>query len=202
MLEFRRAKTPQEMEQIQRLRFRVYCLEKQFLPVDDYKDGIESDEFDPYSVHFLAVESENHGEILGTMRLILDSENGFPVEKHFKLSRPVKDRSGTVELSRLIVAREAQNLSALILMGLFREVYLYSKEHEIDDCYAVLEESLLRLLTRFGLPFEEVGEKSWYYNTLNSPVFLSVSNADLVLERNNALFYAYLQEPKGVASGL
>lgn len=195
MLEFRQAQNDAELRRLQKLRFDVYCIEKKFLPESDYPDGIEADEFDQHSVHFIATNGEgNSGEILGTMRLILPSELGFPVEAHFGLSKPIQDPQKTVEFSRLMVAPEARKLSVPILMGLSREAYRYFLAHGIEHCYAVLEDPLLKLLRRVGLTFREVGGTEWYFNTLNFPVYLSVSEAVKALERNNALFYAYLNE--------
>ena len=195
MLEFRQAQNKDELRQLQELRYRVYCLEKEFLPTSDYPDGIEADEFDQHSVHFIATNGEGgSGEILGTMRLILPSELGFPVETHFELSKPIQDPQRTVEFSRLMVAPEARKLSVQILMGLSREAYRYFLVNGIEHCYAVLEDSLLKLLTRVGLPFREVGHEKWFMGGYTRPVYLSASEAVEVLQTNNALFYTYLCE--------
>ena len=198
MLEFRQPKDEQEMEQIHKLRYSVYCVEKGFLSKEDYPGGREYDEYDQHSAHFLAVDTDDDGEILGTLRLILNSELGFPVEKLFSLKRPINDRARTVEMSRLIVAKQARNITLQILMGLSREVYWYAREHEVEDCYAVLEDPLLRLLKRVGLPFRVIGEEKWYMGAYTTPTFLSVSEAIAVLPKNNALFYEYLMEPRGI----
>ena len=59
-----------EMDQLLRLRYQVYCQEKQWLPADDYPDGREIDEFDAYSFHFLALKDN---EVVGTVRDIAPS---------------------------------------------------------------------------------------------------------------------------------
>jgi N-acyl-L-homoserine lactone synthetase len=197
MLEFRRTTDDSELEKIYQLRYQVYCLEKGFLPAQDYPDGIETDVFDPHSVHFIVEIDDRSQKILGTMRLIFDSDHGFPVEKHFQLERPINDRSKTVELSRVMVAKDARKLTFHILMGFSKEVYLISREKDIEECYAVLEEPLLRLLVRMGLPFHKAGKENWYLGAETFPAVLLVKEALEALPVNNALLYTYLQEPSG-----
>ncbi len=197
MLEFRQVRSDAQMREVQRIRYEVYCQEKGFLNPCDYPDGLEQDEYDSRSVHFVAVETDDGQEkILGTLRLIKPSSLGFPAARHFSLSRPISNPENTLELSRLIVVKEARRLSVHILMGLSKEVYLYSREQGVSDLYAILEEPLLKLLRRLGLPFNEVGETQWYLNSSNTPVHLSISDAESVLAANNAFFFAYLQAPK------
>lgn len=193
MLEFRQANGHREMEKIHRLRYEVYCLEKRFLEAKDYPTGEEVDEYDLHSVHFLALEMDDGGKILGTLRLIKPSKDGFPAEHHFQLTRPIRHPEKTLELSRLIIAKESRHLSAHILMGLSREVYWYSKEHGVEDLYAILEDPLLRLLRRLGLPFVEVGERRWYLGAYTFPTHLLIPDAERTLAKNNAFFYAYLK---------
>lgn len=193
MLEFRQIINTEELTELQRLRYEIYCLEKHFLPVADYPDGIESDEFDPHSIHFIAVDNDEAPNILGTLRLIRDSEYGFPVESHFSLYQPIEDRHRSVELSRLIVNPSVRKRQTNpILMGLSREAYRYCLAKDIQDCYAVLETPLLRILRRLGLPFEAMGDKTLYFNSFNTPVHLTVSDVDTELGRQNPSFCDYL----------
>lgn len=197
MLEFRQVRSEDEMREVQRIRYEVYCQEKGFLNPCDYPDGLEQDEYDSRSVHFVAVETDDGQEkILGTLRLIKPSSLGFPAARHFSLSRPISNPAKTLELSRLIVVKEARRLSIHILMGLSKEVYLYSREQGVSDLYAILEEPLLKLLRRLGLPFGDVGEGHWYMGAKTFPVYLSITGAEDVLADNNAFFFAYLQAPK------
>jgi N-acyl amino acid synthase of PEP-CTERM/exosortase system len=91
---------------IERLRFQVYCLECHFLEAADYPDHRETDGHDPYAIHFAAFDGG--GDPIATMRLVLDSALGFPLERHAPMLSPrFRDlpRSTTAEVSRLIVAR-------------------------------------------------------------------------------------------------
>src|SRR5262245_32486928 len=68
---------PGLLEQSYRLRYRVYCLERRFLPADRYPTGLEIDRFDDHALHVGAV---NHsGELVGTARAVKVTEMGLPV---------------------------------------------------------------------------------------------------------------------------
>jgi N-acyl amino acid synthase of PEP-CTERM/exosortase system len=90
------------------LRYRVYCLERGFLPAEAYSDGLESDEYDECSIHFGAFNRSN--QIAGTVRLIQAPDNRqFPFQLHCRslfqgLRLPPRIESG--EVSRLIVDKK------------------------------------------------------------------------------------------------
>src|SRR5882724_13667013 len=63
---------------LQRLRYEVYCLEQRFVDAARCTDGRESDEFDLHAIHFAA--ATDRGEVVATLRLVLGSPLGFPLE--------------------------------------------------------------------------------------------------------------------------
>lgn len=69
------------IEEIYRLRYQVYCVERGFECLDEYPDGFEMDVYDRYSNHFCVVSTTSE-KIIGTVRLILDSPIGLPIERH------------------------------------------------------------------------------------------------------------------------
>jgi N-acyl amino acid synthase of PEP-CTERM/exosortase system len=111
---------------MQRLRYEVYCLEQRFLDAAGCTDGRESDEFDLHAIHFAAT---HRGEVVATLRLVLDSPLCLPLEQHVPgllYGQPRGERPGTGEISRLIVApryRTPTIREPLILFGLFRHLY-------------------------------------------------------------------------------
>ena len=95
------------LKETYRLRYQVYCHEAEFLDDSEYPDEIESDIYDKHSVHFAALDHEK--KIVGTLRLILHSGLGFPLEIHC----PNHDRSKINfppsqlgEISRLAVSKD------------------------------------------------------------------------------------------------
>ena len=175
LFRFQQATTADEMDFLYRFRYQAYCLEKSFLPAEDYPTGRESDEYDPCSAHFYACDEDKPYEIAGYFRLILFNERGFPCENHFDLHKRSPEPQRTVELSRLIVAPEYREHWRVILMGMVREMYLFSLHHTVTQCYAVLEKPLMLLLRRIGIRFEIIGEDRWYFNTPNSPALLDAA---------------------------
>src|SRR5438045_2242007 len=90
-----------EREKEERLRFEVYCVEKQWLDSKDYLTGRETDEYDGHSVRLIALSPT--AEAAGTMRLILNGGNPLPVMDHFGIEMPKSQIVG--EISRLTVAK-------------------------------------------------------------------------------------------------
>src|SRR5262249_46643659 len=80
-LRFRRASDSKDLGTIFRLRYQVYVLEQHFERAEDHPGGIECDEFDANAVHFLC-ESLVTGAPIASVRLILASHRGFPIERH------------------------------------------------------------------------------------------------------------------------
>src|SRR5262249_25539974 len=137
------------LEGIHRLRYQVYCLERRFLDVRAYPECREADRYDDHAVHLAATDVS--GEVAATLRLVLDSPLGFPVEDRGVKLCPEFDalpRGRTGEVSRLIVAPEHRRTSAgpLLLFGLFRLLYLESRKLGLHGLIAAMEEGLCRLL--------------------------------------------------------
>jgi N-acyl amino acid synthase of PEP-CTERM/exosortase system len=110
---FRFARVPRGagLETAFRIRYQVYCVERQFLPEADYPDQVETDEFDGDSVH--AVATHLSGEPAGTARLVLSSPRGFPAARHCVFDEPFGYLAETghpalvhfAEVSRLAISK-------------------------------------------------------------------------------------------------
>jgi len=97
-------------EEIYRLRYDVYVSEFGFEKKEDHPSGLERDIYDSHSVELAAIEQINAEtqKTIGTIRLILHSEHGFPIENavpvDFTEEKPSIDR--IAEISRLTISRE------------------------------------------------------------------------------------------------
>ncbi len=90
-----------------RLRYRVYCDECGFEDPKEYPEMMERDEYDDYAIHFCNTLA-GHREMGGTVRMILNSEKGFPIEKHFIIDGrllPDFERTKIAEISRLAISK-------------------------------------------------------------------------------------------------
>ena len=160
MLTFYKVEKEEDLEDVYRLRYRIYCLEKGYESKEKNPDGIEMDEYDVYSIHFIA---KVFNEAVGTARLILNNPLGFPAEKYCKTditSFSIK-KEQTVEISRFAVSntlfRALQFDRTKILIGLFREVYQETKQLGIENLCAAMGKGLQRLLCKYGIIFSPLG---------------------------------------------
>jgi N-acyl amino acid synthase of PEP-CTERM/exosortase system len=205
-------------DEVQRLRYAVYCLECRYLDASRYPTERETDEFDAHSVHFAATNERR--EMVATLRLVHDSALGFPLETHAgTLSQEYRrlPRDKTAEISRLIVARSyrrrtndglyGQELGdpekdaqmraeasyrrsqyPLILFGLFKEMYLESVRMGLEYWVAAMEAGLQRMLSRFGLGLHQVGEPMSYYGEV-IPYYASIRQLEhFVMESRPDVF--------------
>jgi N-acyl amino acid synthase of PEP-CTERM/exosortase system len=109
--------------QVFALRYEVYCLECGFLDPNDYKNGLESDDYDDNSAHFTAHNLAN--EVVGSLRLVhAPASRGFPFEEHCRIlfepgKLPPRDQCG--EVSRLVVRKTYRRRVGDTLAGVPRE---------------------------------------------------------------------------------
>src|SRR3989338_9815926 len=113
-----------------RLRYEVYCLEKQYLDKNLYPDGRETDIYDQYSVHIFALDKYN--KIVGMTRLINSYLNTLQIENDFDIKdRLLKlSKARIVEVLRLIVRKDYRK--TFLFIDLLRAILIYSRENKID----------------------------------------------------------------------
>jgi N-acyl amino acid synthase of PEP-CTERM/exosortase system len=183
--------------QIFRLRYEVYSLEFGFENPYDFPNKLETDEYDDHSVHFVSINE--YDEVIGTVRMILDSEKGFPVEHASEITgfkaKPAPKH--ITEVSRLAVSKTMRRRpedgihgvesyipqpqggvsdvpnknnpgvekrqKPVIIMGLYKTVYLKCKELGISHMYIITEDKLFHALYKFGFVFTQVGPSVEYH---------------------------------------
>lgn len=131
-----------------------------------YPERREIDRYDPHAIHFAATDAD--GTVAATLRLVLDSPLGFPVEGRGVTLFPEFDglpRGQVGEVSRLIVAGPHRTTPAapILLFGLFSELYAESRRLGLHGLLATMEEGLCRLLQKVGLAFRAIGEAVDYF---------------------------------------
>lgn len=94
------------LDSIYRLRYQVYVNEWGFEEAKDHPDGTETDAYDTSSVHFYA-HYDGQDDVIGTIRLIVNSDLGFPIGKEFSISElpEIVPRDKIAEISRLAVSK-------------------------------------------------------------------------------------------------
>ncbi|PIE70381.1 MAG: long-chain N-acyl amino acid synthase [Deltaproteobacteria bacterium] len=171
------------LEESFRLRFQVYAEEFGFEKKEDHPGGLETDEYEDAAIHCVCLDDQE--KVVGTVRLILDSDKGFPIEHAVpNLSIPWKmpDRKKIAEISRLAISKkqrrkkndvlpddrtdykETQDSSdPIIVLGLYQIMYHESKRQGITHWYMIVEKKLYDAANRFGFEFHQIGEPVWYH---------------------------------------
>jgi N-acyl amino acid synthase of PEP-CTERM/exosortase system len=175
-----------------RLRYRVYCVENPFEDPSRNPDGRESDEYDHHSTHGLLIYRPT-GTPAGTVRLVLPIENDldrsfalqhvcshpllrdrvrFPVERtaevsRFCISKEFRRRrgdvSGEINDGAEMPADDERRILPHLSLGLIESLVRMSVDNGITHWCAVMEPTLLRLLTRLGIHFEPIGPLVEYH---------------------------------------
>lgn len=173
-------------QEVYKLRYQIYCLEKGFLSPSI--EGMEYDEYDAHSSHYLIRHRES-GSYMATTRLILPDtkypEKLLPLETYSQIDNTellkTIPRSNLAELSRFCVskqfrrraneknllvtndvdesylARREKGSSAHLTLALFACAIKMSSEHNIHYWCAIIEPALKRVFSTLGIYFVEVG---------------------------------------------
>ena len=111
-----------ELKEIYRLRYKIFCLEWGFEKAENYESGILKDIYDDSAVNFAA--RDHTDKIVGAIRMILYSENGFPIEKYCELTGNQQEipREKIAEISRLAIHRDFRRRA--------EDKYIYGPDEE------------------------------------------------------------------------
>jgi N-acyl amino acid synthase of PEP-CTERM/exosortase system len=195
---------PELLERSYHLRYQVYCLERNFLPAEDYPCGLEIDAFDQHAIHIGALD--RGGELAGTVRLVKASGLGLPMFPYCTLfpdeAAGQAATPGVVEIGRLSVSRsyrrrrndgitfanarggysgrERRRHRDEIFLTMTRALYQESKRIGATDWLVATEKSLQRLLAQYGFPFRQVGPERDYFGVV-APYRMNLDELDRVI---------------------
>lgn len=215
------------LKEIFKLRYEVYCLERHFLPQEEFQNGLESDEYDTCSTHVAAFTLDD--TIIGTVRLVQPNpDQSYPFESHCSVFEeyrmPPREQAG--EVSRLVVrkthrrrrgdsmegvsadfmekgtvasikphpgGKQRDGNSPMLLLGLYREIYRYSRKNGVRYLYAAMERSLARSLNKMGFVFVPIGPQTDYYGPV-TPFVLDLDELDRRLNSDNKFLAAWFTD--------
>lgn len=115
-----------DMEKMYNLLWQVYGEEKNYIDSDQSTRNTLQDEYEGSSIKIGAFEGE---VLLGMIRVIIYSKNGFYAEKDFNINLTKIPINQTAELSRLIVIKSLRN--KLVSFGLLKKALETSKKNKI-----------------------------------------------------------------------
>ena len=170
------------LEESYRLRYQVYCVERQFLDAAMYPDQRETDEFDDYSVHVGAVDAQ--GELAATARGIRANPRGFPMLRHCAFYPEVQTFDSPqlvlVEASRVSISRNYQRRRGSPLIPLVKAVMQAAKRLGATHLIGANEAAFHRWLVHYGLPYRIAGPVVDYYGPV-VPCVMSLHELDEVV---------------------
>lgn len=155
---FMTAETLEDLEKVCKLRYQVYCVERGYEPQNTSE--IETDEYDDYATHFLAIDHNN--KPVGTLRAIQENPKGYPMDTDFPLTEYIRERgiSRAVEISRFTIDKDVEpKYRREIAFGLFKCLYDYCDTTGTRDIFSttqpkVIEKYIMPGITQIGEPFE------------------------------------------------
>jgi N-acyl amino acid synthase of PEP-CTERM/exosortase system len=207
---------PQLLTDSYRLRYQVYCVEREFLNPDKYPDRLEVDEFDRYAWHFGTIDST--GRLVATARLVVPSILGLPLLRRCSIFPDEVElfvpHQRIAEISRLSMSRTVLNTGVLaglsgssvrvirskaarnsVSYSLYRGVYQESKRAGLTHWAVATEASLQRAPGGYGLPFRPIGPAIDYFGPV-TPYLMDLSAFDCVILNGK------LPQLKGFLDGL
>ena len=196
-----------QREQVHHLRYQIYCEEYSFENPTQYPDGLEIDEFDIHSVHCL-IFNHHTDQAIGTVRLILPLYNrpalSFPIQgmcRHPMMRDPAILNSAA-EVSRFAISKSARSncdvgipqnfCSSLLIIMLVKGVVQMGRDNGINDLFAVMEPTLLRLLAgRFAFHFNPIGPLVDYHG-MRQPCHANLGRLLERTKRDNFAVWSYI----------
>lgn len=189
------ARTPEQVLEAKRLRYRVYCEERGYEPG---QGGIEQDEFD-VNAHHVLVRSRVTGEVFGTVRVVLSKSEdtlGFPMQRVCEdyVLAPLP-QIATAEISRFALTRHRGGISpaaaALMRLFLIQGLIRLSGELGLTHWCAIMERTLLRLLRSTSIYFLPVGPAIEYHG-LRQPAIYTLADGLERMRRENQQIWSFL----------
>ncbi len=178
-----------------RMRYEVYVEEFGFENKEDHPNGLETDEYENKSLHFACLNDND--AVVGTLRLVMNSDQGFPIEHATQLDfpGPMPDRDQIGEISRLTVTKDLRRRKEDGMYGV--ESYITKSQGGVlpDDgsipeemrgrknpiivlgLYQVMyQESKRRNITHWYMITEEkvfhaLGKYDFIFNQIGDPVY-------------------------------
>ena len=208
MFRFVTADTPELLREVHRIRYQVYCIENEFEDPRNNPEGFERDEFDEHSVHALLVHCASQAPV-GTVRLVLHKPGagGGSLPFHRVCRQAEAHRADflpyetTAEFSRFAISKRCRHTAAQkagggprefgdeerstiphVTIGLISAALRLCFTNGVTHVCAVMEPTLLRLLSRFGIRFQPLGPRVDYHGW-RQPCFATLSGLMDGIER-------------------
>ena len=153
------------LEKVFEFRYKVFLeTYPEYIKSLNLKEKKEKDEYDPYSIHFVAIDQS--GNICATVRLIHNSPFGYPTENNMQLKNEIFNRDKLGEMSRIFVDSKYRNIQTtkIIIQEVKKFMYMKMTNFGIEYTYGSLESGFLRLLKIYKMNYVTIGEEQMHEN--------------------------------------
>ncbi len=203
------ADTSQLLEDVHRLRYQIFCIERNIFDPGRFPDGLEYDEYDNHSLQAVLRHRQSQ-TIAGAVRLVLHrpgaSSGSLPFHRvcrdpriadpaflpfeataeigRFAISKAFRRRYGDGSYGQANDILASRRLIPHMTLGLMATALRLSIPYHIRYVCAVMEPVLLRLLARFGIRFRPIGPAVDYYG-VRQPCYADLAElfAGIAVER-------------------
>ncbi|HET6182750.1 MAG TPA: GNAT family N-acyltransferase [Acetobacteraceae bacterium] len=190
------AQSAADRDDVFRLRYQIYCVERNFEPG---RDGREMDEFDEIARHAI-IRRRSDGTAVGTVRVIppachipgrrfpLEQAGRFPQLQNLPLAR-------TAEISRFALSRAVTegDRPAVLRLCLIRAVFMLSGELGLTHWCALMDPALLRLLRFSSIHFHPMGALVEYHG-LRQPSWGDIAEVLERVHRERPVIWDFISE--------
>ena len=145
-------------------------IDRGWCPAGDLPGGMERDEYDGRAVQVIGWDGN---VAMSTGRVVLPP--GLPTEEACGIV--VEPRGEVVDVGRMCVARDYQDLEHAALIGLMCRLYLTMREHGYRVACGMMSAPARSLMGLFGLQLEILGPERVYWNESRAPVRFSLMSA-------------------------
>jgi N-acyl amino acid synthase of PEP-CTERM/exosortase system len=208
---------PPLLQAVYRLRYQVYCVEHSFERAEAYQDQMETDIYDPHSVHAALLHIAS-GMLFGCVRLVLPGSGALPIwdvvaDPQARMCLKRLPQAATAEVSRYAVSKllrrrsgerevadahffdpqvpDCRRLLPHITIGLMAGVATLSMAHGISHLCAVMAPALLKILRAMGMEFSHAGPVVDHHG-VRQPCFAKVSDLLQGVRERNPDYYEYV----------
>lgn len=159
-----------------KIRYQVYCMERDFENPANFPTGEESDRWDSHAAQFIVRQRDSEAWV-AAIRLVLPYAASFPLETLHCLTpghAAHLRRRHLGEISRVCVIRSPNphhsnphldhnfghvtpDRESQVMLGLIRTIIIHGLERGIEHCYLLVTDAFARLLRRIGVVLHSVG---------------------------------------------
>jgi GNAT superfamily N-acetyltransferase len=168
------AETPEEISAAKKLEHDVF---KSVGFIDCSEKCFEISYYVRYELGSIFCIAKKNGLVIGVLRIIEYTENGYPVLNDFEIFSNFKDflnhlpKGSIIEIGTVAVRDGYQRLG--VARGLFKLAWQYSKEKFHHIWVAAIDERVFELLTRkYHFYFTRIGPPKYYLGSQTVPSLL------------------------------